>query len=377
MRQGFLPRIESMRGIAALTVVNYHTWGQFSDTPAAGALDAAAFYILKGLNGTAAVVGFFVISGFVLARSLEANLKPGRYFRNRVFRLFPAAVAVVGLLAALNKSFGIYVMAEGDFSAGNVVLNMLMIRTDINPVMWSMKVECFATPLILLSAWLVQRDRTVWLWGMIAVLFLLSFWGPYVRALGDATNLAPLYAFIVGVLAQHYGRRLSLVPSSLVVSIIAILSVVLFWYCGTRKQTAPILLIECLCVAWLVASIAWRPVAIFQPLDFSVVRFYGKISYSFYLLHVLGMLCATELFSLTRFPVTELPISIATVTVTIASILLVTPAAYLSWRFIEIPFINFGKNIGPRLVQVPLPVTSEVALKQTKALAKAERERLG
>ncbi len=139
---GFVPRIESLRGIAALTVVAAHVWGQFSDAPSAG-WDAAVFHGLKGLsNGTGAVVGFFVISGFVLARSLEANADPSRYFRHRIFRLFPAAVAVVALFTALHQWFGIYVAYEGDFRPGNVLLNMLMIRTDINAIMWSMKVEC-------------------------------------------------------------------------------------------------------------------------------------------------------------------------------------------------------------------------------------------
>ena len=77
--------------------------------PSAG-WDAAAFYLLKGLsNAMGAVVGFFVISGFVLARSFEANPEAVRYFRNRAFRLFPAAVAVVSLLTALHRWFGIYV----------------------------------------------------------------------------------------------------------------------------------------------------------------------------------------------------------------------------------------------------------------------------
>src|ERR1700704_5182903 len=221
----FIPRLESLRGVAALTVVAYHVWGQFSDKPSAG-WDAAAFYALRWLsNGTGAVVGFFVISGFVLARSLEANPDPVRYFRNRVFRLFPAAVVVVALLTALHQWFGIYVMYKGDFSPVNVALNMLMIRTDINAVMWSMKVECFATPLILFSAWLVKRDGAPWLWAAILVLFGFSFWGPYVHALGDSTNLAPLYAFVVGVLAQHYGRRLSIIRPS-VATVGAILSVI-------------------------------------------------------------------------------------------------------------------------------------------------------
>jgi peptidoglycan/LPS O-acetylase OafA/YrhL len=39
---GFIPRLESLRGIAALTVVAAHVWGQFSDAPSTG-WDAAVF----------------------------------------------------------------------------------------------------------------------------------------------------------------------------------------------------------------------------------------------------------------------------------------------------------------------------------------------
>jgi peptidoglycan/LPS O-acetylase OafA/YrhL len=345
MPQVFLPRIESLRGIAALTVVGYHISQQFSGAPS-GDWDAAVFFVLKGLtNGIGAVVGFFVISGFVLARSLEANPDPYRFFRNRLFRLFPAAVAVVALFTALYQWSGIYVMHEGDFSPINVLLNMLMIRTDINVVMWSMKVECFATPLIFISAWLLKRNRVSWLWAAILALFALSFWGPYVHSLGDATNLAPLYAFFVGVLVQHYGKRLSDIQPS-VATVAAILSVIAFCYCGTGKQTAPTLLLECLSAAWLVALIAWRPVPIFRFLDFAVVRFYGRISYSFYLLHILGIFFANRLLTVAAFQLSELPISVATIVVTLASVLITTPAAYLSWRYIEISFINLGKNFG-------------------------------
>src|SRR5260370_7108959 len=102
---GFVPRIESVRGIAALTVVAAHVWGQFSDAPSAG-WDAAVFQGLKGLsNGTGAVVGFFVISGFVLARSLEANADPSRYFRPPIFRLFPSPVPVLPLFTPFPQRF--------------------------------------------------------------------------------------------------------------------------------------------------------------------------------------------------------------------------------------------------------------------------------
>jgi peptidoglycan/LPS O-acetylase OafA/YrhL len=110
MSQRFLPRIESMRGIAALTVVGFHISNQFSASPAFGWFDGCAFLILTAFfNGFGAVVIFFVLSGFVLARSLDANSDPTRFFRNRFFRLFPAAIFVVTLLTALHWQFGIYV----------------------------------------------------------------------------------------------------------------------------------------------------------------------------------------------------------------------------------------------------------------------------
>ena len=221
------------------------------------------------------------------------------------------------MFTALHQWFGIYVANEGDFRPGNVILNMLMIRTDINAVMWSMKVECVATPVILLSVWLVQRNGASWLWAIIAVLFALSFWGPYVHALGDAS----FYAFLVGVLAQHYGSRIAGIRPS-IAAIAALLSVVVFCYLGTRKQTAPVLMLECVCAACLVSLIAWRPVALFRPLDLGVVRFYGKISYSFYLLHLLGILFANQALAAANFPIAALPASVAMITVLIASVLM-------------------------------------------------------
>jgi peptidoglycan/LPS O-acetylase OafA/YrhL len=72
----FIPRLESLRGIAALTVVLHHSWPQYWPSPIVG-WDAAALKILKAFsNGTGAVVGFFVISGFVLARSWRQTRRP-------------------------------------------------------------------------------------------------------------------------------------------------------------------------------------------------------------------------------------------------------------------------------------------------------------
>ena len=67
----FLPRLESLRGIAAVAVVGYHAYGLCNDT---------------AVTGMGPVVLFFVLSGFVLARSLEKNATPLTFFRHRIFR---------------------------------------------------------------------------------------------------------------------------------------------------------------------------------------------------------------------------------------------------------------------------------------------------
>jgi exopolysaccharide production protein ExoZ len=330
-RIGFLPRLESLRGLAAVSVVGFHVFGQFVDT---------------SVTGMAPVVMFFVLSGFVLARSLEDNPSPFDFLRHRVFRLLPAAAAVVLLFALLYFQFGFFVGFQPRFDFINVLLNALMIRNDINGVMWSLTVECFATPLIFGTFWTFKR------WGAIppsiltAVLFGLSFVGPYVQLLGGFTNLAPLYAFVVGVMVHFRGRPLAEKLAPRTEAILAIAAVALFCFCGSKKQTAPIIMLECASSAFLVMTIAFRDsLNMFRILDATVVRSYGRISYSFYLLHPIGMAVAIRTIG-----TSSLPPFVGVVATTALAVATTTPMAWLLWRYIEVPFIAFGKwfDLGAR-----------------------------
>ena len=344
----FLPRLESLRGVAALIVVGYHASHRLSGGLAYNWFDSFAWRVLTAVaNGTGAVVVFFVLSGFVLARSLESNSDPVRFLRNRVFRLFPAAMAVVALLTALHWQFGFFVGYEASFDPLDVILNLLMIRTDINGVMWSVTVECAATPLILLSVGLYLKRGERPLWGLIAVLLALSSWGPYVHLLGGFTNLTPLYAFVVGVLMQFQGARIAGWIRPGLVTLTGIIAVAVFCFCGTRTQSALILLLECWSAATLIVLIAQHPAtSLFKPLDFALVRFYGRISYSFYLLHPLGVEFAFRISNPLAINAFGVPLSITLILYTIFSILLTTPIAYLAWRFIETPCIRYGRRLG-------------------------------
>src|SRR4051795_3912259 len=183
----FNPRIESMRGIAALTVAAMHVTSSLVEgIPTRGSLDLVGLPLIKALsNGYGAVVAFFVISGFVLARSLDRNFSARRFFRGRLFRLFPAAITTVGLFAVLFWLWGFVVYRSASYAPLNILANMAMLRADIDAVMWSMKAELAATPLIFVCVWLCRRFGARPLIAVAIVLFGLAFVGQYSKLIGD------------------------------------------------------------------------------------------------------------------------------------------------------------------------------------------------
>lgn len=313
--QRFLPRLESLRGLAAVSVVGYHAYGMRHDTV---------------ITGMAPVVLFFVLSGFVLARSLDRHSSVVRFFRNRVFRLLPAASATVLLLSALHELFGFYVGFEASFSWTNIVLNALLIKSDINGVMWSLTVECVASPLILMC---FRLHRTYGPRPVVAIAIVLagiSSWGPYRDLLGGFTNLAPLYAFVIGVLLHFAPQPENRLRQFMVGGTIA--AIALFFLCGLRKQTALTILGATLASAALIYLVAHaREARLFSALDTFPARFIGRISYSFYLLHPIGLSLAAA--GLVQSSVALFALAVA----------YTLPMAWLSWRLIEVPFIELGR----------------------------------
>ena len=322
-RLEFLPRLESLRGVAAVSVVGFHAYGLCHDT---------------AVTGMGPVVLFFVLSGFVLARSLERNAGALSFFRHRIFRLVPAATSTVLLFTVLHWQFGLVVgSGSASFDPINVVMNALMIRSDINSIMWSMTVECAATPVILGCFLVHKKSGRIPLLALCVILFALSFYGPYVHLLGGFTNLAPLYAFVIGVLLHFMiVKRPKPAPSWMA----TILTLALIVVCWLRKQTGVVLLVESIGSGILIFLIATNGSdRFFAVLDSAVVRFFGRISYSFYLLHLIGLLLA--IFTVPPSSILYFVLGVA----------YTAPLAWLSWRFVEKPFIALGRRLD-----VALPV---------------------
>jgi exopolysaccharide production protein ExoZ len=323
----FIPELEALRGLAAVSVLAFHAFDMRNET---------------AVTGLAPVVLFFVLSGFVLARSLENNPNARDFFVGRVFRLLPAAAACVLLLTMLHWAFDFYVGFLASFDPVNVFLNALMIRSDINGVMWSMTVECFASPLVVLAFFAYRWRGAPPLIIACVMLFGMSFWGGYVHLLGGVTNLAPLYSFVLGVFFHFLcldGRRPGALPATAAVAVFVI--------CALRKQTAPLILAEALSSGVLILSIAANPGSrVFDLLRLRPIGLLGQISYSFYLLHPIGLSLANRMSgdsSLTLF---------------LFGLSFTLPMAWALWRFVERPFVALRKSRQPVRLHDPSTASS-------------------
>jgi peptidoglycan/LPS O-acetylase OafA/YrhL len=330
--------LESVRGIAALSVCLFHAGGiHYQGAPivtAGSPLDVL-------LNGHGAVILFFVLSGYVLRLSLERRSAHAlgslaRDFLNaRVFRLFPVIIATIAVFVI------VFQVAYGEaVDIGLAIRNALLLDTTLNGTFWTLQVEIFGSILILL-AFLVERRFGLWaVAAMTAPLLLVSFLGSYRRVLGPVEP-SYFYAFLIGYLAAALPRPNFRHPATPLL-MIAVALFGFYWahYFGNvLKQW--LLLVTVLCSTLLIVALAsdanrnrlhWRP-----------VRLLGRLSYSYYALHPLGLRVAAEMVGpLTNTGATRW-IAASAILLTAAAI----PAAIAlpMYYLIERPGIELGRRI--------------------------------
>jgi peptidoglycan/LPS O-acetylase OafA/YrhL len=150
-------------------------------------------------------------------------------------------------------------------------------------------------------------------------------------------------------LLHFRGRALCETLGPAAVTFCALASIVIFSGCSFYKPTGTwALLVQCVTAATLIALVAYRSeAAIFTLLDRPIVRFYGKISYSFYLLHPLTLWSAGRLTEYLVGQFDALPTTLVLLTVFVLSVAAITPLAYASWRFIEWPATRKRSSLVP------------------------------
>lgn len=215
---GFIPSLEGLRAIAALGVLLTHVAFQTGMNPAGFPGDILARFDFF-------VPVFFALSAFLLwrrhRRDFAEGYGVGRYYLNRLGRIFPAyLVLVVAVLLLLPEAATV----SWQVALANLAMVQLYLPDALAPGLthlWSLVVEmAFYLALPLLALAVGARSRVIRLTTIVA-LSLAGFawpWLGFVVASGTAGSELPnmqifpfsyLAWFAVGLIAAEYEGRIS------------------------------------------------------------------------------------------------------------------------------------------------------------------------
>ena len=360
--------LDSLRGIAALSVILWHFFcATFTvTTPVTGLLLKGIYYLM---HGRAAVILFFILSGFVLALPFFRERKPGygAFVVRRICRIYLPYVALLAFSILVRTfvttkpipdlsfwfngfcgdAFSLKTALEHLFLIGNIHSNVY------NNAIWSLIHEMRISLVFPLLFLFVIRVRPA---ISIAVCFLLSGVAFLNELLGWETSngwesgyfysLHIASFFIIGILLARYKERL------------------IQWFVSLKKGTKITLFIVSLLLfrismeAWMV-DMRWL-----LPSDYGSVlgacglliialgsakasallrkpffKFFGDISYSMYMIHITMLYLAFFLLY------NHLPVPV----ILLVYVLAVIAASTIAWKVIELPSIALGRVLSKKL----------------------------
>jgi peptidoglycan/LPS O-acetylase OafA/YrhL len=331
-----LRELDALRGLAALAVSFQHV---FLLTGAAGAvLAVVALTPLNALiDGTRAVLFFFVLSGFVLAVPFfRGGVSPTGFVAKRAARIYPA------YWFALIVSIGIYSLSANPHVTLYAAANFASLVTDYtaqgyNVVFWSLVQEMRIS--ILFPLLILPVVKLPWQWVLAGSMPLVvaGFFGeefPGAPILGSFATVFYAFFFVIGALAaKHIHRLVAMVRgmSPLRAALWLGVAVTVYGAMPIEGIAVPVekAIVGVACVGIMLLALGWPGFSRF--LLFPALQFVGRISYSYYLLHLPVSNLVPYLLH-DRIPV------ITPVVIIAGSLLL----AWIAYRWIEVPSIRLG-----------------------------------
>jgi len=316
--------------------------------------------VLGVFNGHAAVRLFFVLSGYVLGLALGRMDGPagrawGLFTMRRVLRIYPAFLAatllVSGALALASLGHGNAAASSWFNQFYHETLNWRILRENLlfqsaslNCVTWTLGVEMVGSVFLGFAHFLTRGwplgGRGILLGGLMVLAwrFPQGQWLPYLFMFWLGYLLPQLGPRVVSRWTARPGCSLALVLLAAAIFLRAHQTRLELW----GEPVGAALLLACL--------VHGRSFRFYRALDHAVVRFYGRISYSFYLLHfpvlyALSLLCLRSVpaETLLRWP------NVSAILLGAGSVIAVTPFAWLMYIRVEKPGIRISKWIEERL----------------------------
>lgn len=319
-------------------------------------------------NGQAAVVLFFVLSGFVLALpyvgsqdSDPIHARPvdaGPFLVRRLFRLYPtywvALALALGLRLTLFRPEGLAGLSvwintiwDQPFPWPSLPRHLVLIwpgldTYHLDPVVWSLSAEVKVSLIYPLVIVLLRRLRSAWWVAPLLAIFLIV--DLRLHALGHLTLflfgglLARFRQPVLDVLAGRVWLRWALWP----------LAVALYGAHPLLPQLAPVALDQIAAagaVLWIALFLTSRRLC--RLGNSAPVHFLGQVSYSFYLMHLPVLMVVTGwCYPLFHGPGYRWPQPCALALVGGVGLAVSLGVAWLGYRMVELPTQSWGRRLA-------------------------------
>jgi peptidoglycan/LPS O-acetylase OafA/YrhL len=326
--------------------------------------------------GGAAVIFFFVLSGFVLSASMNGKPNLGsyhQYFIKRFFRLYIPMVAAILFSLLMQKIFYRQLQLDtftewlrGIWSHQVTIEEFKRLITfrnrdfhNVVTTLWSIEVEIkisLLIPFMLLVHNIFDRFRlfkVFWSFILITTAFLLShnnvlLFPNNADLIYDRLIWSYIFPFTAGILLYKYRIPLIAFFENITrVELIVFLLITIFFHCASSVAWmmlgydffSPIFMYE--------TDVVTITSCVFILLSFSryaekfllhnILRFFGKISFSLYLIHPVIIAIATYTLIGHGIHITIIWLIIYAVS---------TGLAYLYNKYIEVPANNMGRWVA-------------------------------
>ena len=260
----------------------------------------------------------------------------------------PGGFVTIGTFAVIFYAAGASICDPPSYEPIRLLRNALLVDTEIDGVMWTLKVEMIAIPLFILGGFLFRNFGSLVLAALLAVLLVLPASSTWTHLVDTPFGLALLPFFGVGMLVFGAGRKpWSWLPSHLAAALVVAALVALLSAQRMAQGGAPPHHVEMVCDAVIVGLLAFGSLGpVGKLFDHPLMRFYGRISYSFYLINPLTLFAfwhmPDTLGWVMQLPVPGILIALALFVISVA---VTTPIAWLMYQYVERPGIALGRRL--------------------------------
>jgi peptidoglycan/LPS O-acetylase OafA/YrhL len=339
--------LDHLRALAALLVFGWHFLHGVHGHPIQFGYSPAVFPLALIDEGHTGVALFMTLSGYLFAKLLDGHrVRYRRFLYNRALRLLPVLAVAITLTGVQRALAGV------DLRGYAATVARGLVEPTLPNGGWSITTEFHFYLLLPVLLWLVNKSK-----ASLVIVIVLAILGRTVlyqqhgevQGLAYFTIVGRIDQFLLGILGYHY--RFLLKDRHARMAVIGIAFAMAAWYFDrgggfvrnpSFPSTNPVWIvlptIEGLAYAALVAYYDSSFAPENRGLSFAIGRI-GAYSYSIYLFHFFVVFWMASLidsyFGMSNFYVACIW--------ALAGFLLMAPIGYVSYRFLETPWLAFRK----------------------------------